>query len=142
MALKDVSQALWAERELLEQLLFKLEEERALVRSGNTRWINRCIEEIRTVMVRLEEAEEARRELWIDVAHQLGLDSEASLKDLISRMAFPWDSIFNEHQRALSQAARECQTTAVDDDDRLADTGAIELTRRLRWLSPQGASAA
>src|SRR4051812_39244560 len=39
MALTEVSNVLWRERELLEMLLFKLEEEQLLLTAGRTRWL-------------------------------------------------------------------------------------------------------
>lgn len=45
----EVSSALWRERELLELLLFKLEQQRLVRRSGRTRWLARATREVHIV---------------------------------------------------------------------------------------------
>ena len=40
MGLSDVSNILWRERQLLELLLFKLEEEQLVLASGRARWLS------------------------------------------------------------------------------------------------------
>ena len=42
MGLQEVSTTLWQERNLLELLLFKLEEEQLLLAAGRTRWLARA----------------------------------------------------------------------------------------------------
>ena len=39
MALSDVSNILWRERQLLELLVFKLEEEQLVLAAGRNRWL-------------------------------------------------------------------------------------------------------
>ena len=39
MGLSEVSNILWRQRQLLELLLFKLEEEQLVLKSGSTRWL-------------------------------------------------------------------------------------------------------
>ena len=39
MALSDVSNILWRERQLLELLVFKLEEEQLVLAAGRSRWL-------------------------------------------------------------------------------------------------------
>ena len=41
MSLSEVSNILWRERQLLELLVFKLEEEQFVLASGRTRWLAR-----------------------------------------------------------------------------------------------------
>lgn len=134
MALEEVSNALWRERELLEQLLFKLEEELALLRSGSSRWISWGGEEIKRVLAQLERAEDARRAAWEAVAADFGLPADAPLKAFINKATFPWNSILTEHQRALNTTAREIEDTAADE--RLASFGAQHATKALTWLRP------
>ena len=43
MALSDVSNILWRERQLLELLVFKLEEEQLVLAAGRTRWLAHAI---------------------------------------------------------------------------------------------------
>lgn len=134
MAIEDVSEALWKERELLERLLFKLEEELALLRSGSSRWLTWGGNEIKAVLVALERAEQCRREHWSVAAAELGLPPDASLKALIERAGFPWNTILTEHQRSLNAAAREIEEAACHEH--LEGFGAQHATRALTWLRP------
>ena len=52
MGLSEVSNILWRERQLLELLLFKLEEEQLLLVNGRTRWLSHAAKEIEDVLVR------------------------------------------------------------------------------------------
>ena len=46
MALADFCRILWRERELLELLLFKLEEEQLVLASGRGRWLAHATHEV------------------------------------------------------------------------------------------------
>jgi len=46
MAASELSAQLWKERELLELLLFKLEEEQLLLIAGKSRWISHATREV------------------------------------------------------------------------------------------------
>src|SRR5215212_6463380 len=60
MAVADVSTVLWRERELLELLLFKLEEEQLVLTSGRSRWLGHATREVEMVVAQIREAELAR----------------------------------------------------------------------------------
>ena len=57
MGLAEVSSTLWRQRELLELLLFKLEEEQVLLTSGRTRWLARATREVEVVLEEIRRAE-------------------------------------------------------------------------------------
>ena len=50
MSLTEVSSILWRERELLELLLFKLEEEQLLLAAGRSRWLGHATREVEMVL--------------------------------------------------------------------------------------------
>ena len=50
MALSDVSNILWRERQLLELLVFKLEEEQLVLAAGRTRWLAHATREVENVL--------------------------------------------------------------------------------------------
>ncbi|RZI81075.1 MAG: flagellar protein FlgN, partial [Microbacterium sp.] len=56
MGANELSMQLWRERELLEMLIFKLEEQRLLLESGGMRWIHFATREIEQVLERLRES--------------------------------------------------------------------------------------
>ena len=107
MALNEVSTILWRERQLLELLLFKLEEEQLLLAAGRTRWLAHATREVEGVLEELKHAELARAVEVARVAGELGIPTEASLRELAAAVQPPWDEILNDHREAFLQAAEE-----------------------------------
>src|SRR5438270_5256883 len=60
MGLAEVSNILWQERQLMELLLFKLEEEQLVLASGRSRWLNHATREVEMVLEEIKRAEVAR----------------------------------------------------------------------------------
>ena len=56
MSLNDFSGVLWRERQLLELLLFKLEEEQLILTSGKTRWLGHATREVESVLEQIRSA--------------------------------------------------------------------------------------
>ena len=107
MALNEVSTILWRERQLLELLLFKLEEEQLLLAAGRTRWLAHATREVEGVLEELKHAELARAVEVARVADELGIPSESSLRELAAAVPPPWDEILNDHREAFLKAAEE-----------------------------------
>ena len=57
MGVNELSAVLWRERELLELLTFKLEEEQLLLTAGKSRWIEHATREVEQVLERLRSAD-------------------------------------------------------------------------------------
>ena len=140
--LRDVSNILWRERNLLELLAFKLDAERLLARAGRTRWLAHADHEVEMVLGELK-AVELERGIQVQVlGEQLGLESDATLLSLAERAPDEWAGILADHRRALLQLARDVDrsarrsrrkapvtpvATAADGDDR----GAVAVSRAL-----------
>ena len=60
MGANELSALLWRERELLELLSFKLEEEQLLLTAGKSRWVQHATREVEQVLVRLRSTGLAR----------------------------------------------------------------------------------
>ena len=82
MSLTEVSSILWRERELLELLLFKLEEEQLLLAAGRSRWLGHATREVEMVLEEIRRAELGRAVEVEAVAAQLGLPAGISLREL------------------------------------------------------------
>src|SRR3954449_7001331 len=80
--MEKLSQMLWRERELLETLLFKLEEEQMLLESGRTRWLVRAAREVEKVLETIRETEILRAVAADGAADALGLRHNPSLRSL------------------------------------------------------------
>jgi hypothetical protein len=107
MALADVSTVLWRERELLELLLFKLEEEQLVLTSGRSRWLAHATREVEMVIGQIREAELQRAVLVDALAAELGLPASPSLTALADAAPSPWDDLLRAHRAAFLLLAEE-----------------------------------
>lgn len=107
MGLQEVSTTLWQERNLLELLLFKLEEEQLLLASGRTRWLARATREVEIVLERIREAELMRSIEVENVAPSLLLPPGPSLRQLAENAPPPWDTMFADHRLAFLELTEE-----------------------------------
>jgi len=107
MGLSEVSTILWQERHLLEQLVFKLEEQQLLLAAGRTRWLALAADELDAVMGDLR-AVELLRAIEVDAtALALGIDAGPSLAELAAAAPDPWDELLVQHRDALLLLADE-----------------------------------
>jgi hypothetical protein len=143
--LRDVSNTLWRERNLLELLAFKLDAERLLARAGRTRWLAHADHEVEMVLGELK-AVELERGIQVQVlGEQLGLEGDATLLLLAESAPGEWAGILTDHRRALLDLARDVDrsarrsrrkpattpvATAADGDDR----GAAAVSRALAHI--------
>ncbi|AWB90395.1 flagellar export chaperone FlgN [Salinibacterium hongtaonis] len=104
MGANDVSATLWRERELLELLLFKLEEEQLLLTAGKTRWLQHATREVEQVLERLRPLNLTRTVEVSALAEEWGAPGEATLRDLINHAPEgPWSEIFSNHLTAMTE---------------------------------------
>ena len=109
MALSEVSNILWRERQLLELLVFKLEEEQLVLASGRTRWLSYATREVETILGEIKRVELERAMAVAGAIGELGLSDSPSLRELAAIAPTPWDGIFVEHRRALLTLAQEIE---------------------------------
>lgn len=103
MSATELSALLWRERELLELLIFKLEEEQLLLTAGKSRWIQHATREVEQVMNLLRESALGRTVAVAALAMEWGTAEDASLRDLVDNApAGPWSEIFMAHLAAMS----------------------------------------
>jgi flagellar biosynthesis/type III secretory pathway chaperone len=100
---QDLSALLWQERELLELLVFKLEEEQLLLTSGKTRWLHHATREVEQVLERLRDIGLARAVHAAAVATQWGIDDGASLREISAAAPDgPWGELLGAHLQAMT----------------------------------------
>lgn len=108
MGAHELSALLWRERELLELLTFKLEEEQLLLTAGKTRWLQHATREVEQVMERLRTAGLARTVEVSTLASRWGTDEDATLRDLVANAPDgAWSDIFAAHLQAMSELTAE-----------------------------------
>jgi len=133
MGLSEVSNILWRERQLLELLQFKLEEEQLVLSSGRSRWLSHATREVEMVLEEIKQAELARSIEVEAVAAELGLEPGASLRRLAETAPAPWKGLFEQHRRAFLTATQEILALAQVNRDLL--TRGQRATRvALAWL--------
>jgi hypothetical protein len=120
MLLNDVSTILWRERQLLELLLFKLEEEQLVLASGRTRWLALATNEVETVLGEIRRTELARAVEVDRVAGSLGLGPNPSLSALAKAAPEPWRGILTDHRDAFVAVTEEILSVAGSNRELLA----------------------
>ena len=111
MAIHELSALLWRERELLDVLTFKLEEEQLLLTSGKSRWLPHGTREVEQVLEHLGKASLARTIEASVVAEAWGLPADATLGQLVDAAPEgPWAEILTAHLTALTR-----QTTLIKE---------------------------
>lgn len=112
MGIAEVSNILWREREALELLLFKLEEEQLVLAAGRSRWLGHATREVEIVLDRIRQTE-LLRAIEVDVvAAQLGLAPNPSLTALADAADPPWSQLLREHWTAFRTLTTEITALA------------------------------
>jgi hypothetical protein len=119
VSLTDLSSVLWRARELLELLLFKLEEEQLLLASNRSRWLAHATREVEVVLDQIRQTEVARAAYAQAVAVELGLAAEASLGELADAAPDPWSDLLHQHRKAFLTLTSEIAAMADVNRDLL-----------------------
>lgn len=110
---------LWIERDLLEQLLFRLTEVQLIVATGSTHWLNRADDDARHALLALQDTEVLRAVAVEDLVERCGLGSDCTLTELIAIAPAPWDSLLTDHCDALRTLALNIDAVANENRRRL-----------------------
>ncbi|HET7486454.1 MAG TPA: flagellar export chaperone FlgN [Acidimicrobiales bacterium] len=128
--LSELSQVLWREREDLEMVVFKLEEQRLLLEGRSARWLCRASQELDAVLDELAAIELNRAVASAAAAAELGISESSSLRTLAGVAPAPWPSVFNRHFRALVRLVEEIIDLA-DNNRELLEAGLAEVQRTM-----------
>ena len=119
MGLADLSSILWREREMLELLLFKLEEEQLVLAGGRTRWLAHATREVEVVLEQIRATEVIRAVEVEAIGQRLGLGSNPSLGELADAVDEPWRDLLRQHRRAFLTLTTEITGLAEANRDLL-----------------------
>jgi flagellar biosynthesis/type III secretory pathway chaperone len=136
--LNDVSTVLWRERQLLELLVFKLEEEQLLLTAGKVRWVNHASREVEIVLEQLRATELLRAVKVEAAAADLGLATYPGLRSLSDAAPEPWSSIFTRHRQAFLELTSEVRDLSERNRHLLAK-GRDAAREALNWLTGKNA---
>jgi hypothetical protein len=141
---EDLSLVLWRERELLEALLYKLEIEKLVLASGNSRWLATSAREVETILELIRQTEVLRAIAADEAAASIGLSANPSLRALAEAVDEPWRSILLEHREAFIGYTRQITELAAANRELLtagqlaAREAFLGLTEQADSYSPTG----
>jgi hypothetical protein len=119
----DLAALLWREREILEDLLFRLVEQQLILSAGGARWLPKADHEVRAVAETLQEHEIVRAAEVNELVRHYALPGDTSLRELAAFAPEPWPLVLLEHREALRLLALEIDQ-ATDENRRLLLSGA------------------
>ncbi|ALD63655.1 flagellar protein FlgN [Glutamicibacter soli] len=100
----ELSTLLFKERECLELLHFKLEEQNLLLIAGKTQWLSAATREIEHVLERMHHTSLERTLVAREVAESWGGDPDSSLSELAALAPVgPWGEILTSHLTAIHE---------------------------------------
>jgi hypothetical protein len=104
----ELSALLWRERELLELLIFKLEEEQLLLMSGKSRWLQHATREVEQVLNLVREAGLGRSVEVAALALEWDTAEDATLREVVAHAPRgPWGEIFAAHLTAMTTSTNQ-----------------------------------
>lgn len=131
----ELTAQLWRQRELLEMLLFKYEEERLLRTAGMTRWLAHAAREIDVVTGRLGKASLSTAVAISSLGESWGLPRGALLRDLAEGAPNPmWAEIFTDHLRALVDVITEIREVRAQTNATYRANGGVDHTEQTARL--------
>lgn len=127
----ELTAQLWRQRELLEMLLFKYEEERLLRTAGMTRWLAHASREIEVVTGRLGKSSLSTAVAISSLGESWGLPRGALLRDLAEGApSAMWAEIFTDHLRALVEVITEIREVRAQTNATYRANGEIDHTEQ------------
>jgi hypothetical protein len=126
----DVSSVLWREREVLQDLLYKLLTETLIVSAGHTRWLAKANDDVAQALDELRATEVLRAAEVEAIAVELNADEPPSLAELATSAPEPWATIFADHRASLLVLVAEVEQ-ATDDARSLLSAGSRSVRETL-----------
>lgn len=146
MSLNEFSGVLWRERQLLELLLFKLEEEQLILTSGRTQWLGHATREVESVLDQIRTAELGRAVEADAAAREVGAAEGSSLLTIAAHAPAPWRDILTEHHRAFVELTEQVNELAegnrelLSTSSRAAQETLLSLQESVQTYDDRGAS--
>jgi hypothetical protein len=136
-ATEDLSHQLWTMRELLEQLVFKLEVQGLLLASSRARWMPFISSEIEAIIDAIAEVDRTRAEASARVTAARGLPPGTTLAQLIDHIGSPWANLLGQHRLHLLSLQAEIEELSRSNHE-LARRGLFRTREMLASLGEQG----
>jgi len=146
MGVAELSGVLWRERQLLELLLFKLEEEQLVLSSGRSRWLGHATREVEQVLDQIREAEFGRAVEADDAAREFGVEPGSGLLALANAAPEPWKELLTSHREAFVSLTSQIQDVAqgnrelLTSSHRAAQETILGLQETVQTYDPRGSA--
>lgn len=127
--MEQLSQVLWRERDLLEELLFRLEVEQLVLASGRNRWLQHAAADVERSLDSLRRTEVLRATAAGLAAENAGLQPSPSLRSLAESAPEPWRQILMDHHAAF--VALTAEIGAMADTNRHLITRGYQAAREV-----------
>jgi hypothetical protein len=109
---EELSHQLWTMRELLEQLVYKLEIQGLVLGAGRARWLPYVTAEIEATIDAIGAVEQDRAAASLRLARQYGIGNSLSLAEMVSNVPEPWASLLSQHRLHLLSLQAEIEDIA------------------------------
>lgn len=106
---EDLSHQLWTMRELLEQMVYKLEMQGLLLAAGRTRWLPFLNAEIESLMEAVNAVDAARGQASTRLARRYNLRPDVTLSELLQYVEHPWGQLLSQHRLHLVSLQAEIE---------------------------------
>ncbi len=140
LVLGELSHVLWQQRDLVTQLVYRLEVQRLLLMNGRSDWIEYATSDVNDALEDVGRQEEFRTELLKDLSELIGTRPDATLRELISAVSSPWDTILTEHHAAFLRLSAEAEEVSRFNSD-LLHRGINDLSDLLSSFGHEAESA-
>lgn len=147
MGVAELSAVLWRERQLLELLLFKLEEEQLVLATGSSRWLGHATREVEQVLDQIRDAELGRSVEADAAAVEFGIAPASGLLALANAAPDPWNELLTSHREAFVSLTAQIQDVAqgnralLTSSHRAAQETILSLQETVQTYDPRGTTS-
>lgn len=114
--LEALADTLWAERHVVEYLLFKLITAKLILAADERRFVTPALDEVERMVTALRSAEVRRASALATVARAWSVNVDAlTLSELADRAPEPFGAVFRDHRDAFQSLASEIEATAQEN---------------------------
>lgn len=114
-SIESLSLMLWRERELLNELLYRLDVENLVLNSGHVHHLAPAASDVDRVLTALRETEALRILACTAVGEEYALGPDASLREIAAVAPAPWDGILLEHRDAFLAVSHQIMALAAQN---------------------------
>ncbi len=134
-ALERLADTLWAQRHLVELLLYRLTVAKLVLAADERRFVALAVGEVDDAVDKLRDAELKREVAIGELADQWGLRSEdLTLSEVAERAPEPYQAVFADHRDGFQALTEEIEATA-SENRRLATAGLRSVQHALDVLT-------